>query len=186
MRVISGQFGSRRLTPVPTNKTRPTTDKVKEALFNMIGPYFQNGQFLDLYAGSGGVGIEAISRGMSKAFLVDKQMAAIRTIRANVQMTKHPEQFKILKMDANQALDEFENEKIKFNFVYLDPPYKKQKMVQQLNKLNNKKLLLSNALVICETDNHVELSDNIDSYQLIQQKNYGLTVISIYKYVGDK
>lgn len=88
MRVISGNYRGRRLIPVPGNQTRPTADKVKESMFNMLGPYFDGGQALDLYAGTGALGIEAVSRGMDHATLVDKQYAAIKTIKQNVELTK--------------------------------------------------------------------------------------------------
>ena len=80
MRVISGAFRGLRLTAVAGNQTRPTADKVKESMFNMLGPYFDGGQALDLYAGTGALGIEAVSRGMAHATLVDRQYAAIKTM----------------------------------------------------------------------------------------------------------
>ena len=90
MRIVSGDFGGRPLKAVPGNATRPTTDKVKEALFNMIGPYFDGGRSLDLYAGSGGLSIEGVSRGIDEAVLVDRQYAAIKTIKENIVVTKQP------------------------------------------------------------------------------------------------
>ena len=81
MRVVSGDFGGRRLKAVPGVKTRPTTDKVKESIFNMIGPYFDGGMSLDLFAGSGGLSIEAVSRGIDTAVLVDKQRQAIQQLK---------------------------------------------------------------------------------------------------------
>lgn len=81
MRIISGEFRGRRLNAVPGMATRPTTDKVKESLFNIIGPYFEGGTSLDLYGGSGGLSIEAVSRGIDHATLIDRQYAAIKTIK---------------------------------------------------------------------------------------------------------
>ena len=80
MRIVAGDFGGRKLSAVPGMATRPTTDKVKEALFNIIGPYFNGGTSLDLFAGSGGLSIEAVSRGISQAVLVDRQYQAIKRI----------------------------------------------------------------------------------------------------------
>lgn len=88
MRIIAGEYGGRRLKAVPGMKTRPTTDKVKEAMFNMIGPYFNGGKSLDLFAGSGGLSIEAVSRGITTATLIDHQYQAIKTIRDNIAVTK--------------------------------------------------------------------------------------------------
>ena len=81
MRIIAGKFGGRRLKAVPGMKTRPTTDKVKESMFNIIGPYFDGGNVLDLFAGSGGLSIEAVSRGADQAYLIDRQYQAIKTIK---------------------------------------------------------------------------------------------------------
>ncbi|MCK8624721.1 16S rRNA (guanine(966)-N(2))-methyltransferase RsmD [Apilactobacillus xinyiensis] len=184
MRVISGEFRSRFLKPVPGDKTRPTTDKVKESIFNMIGPYFESGSFLDLFAGSGNVGIEAVSRGMHHATLVDKQYAAIKTIKENVAVTKKQDNFSIIKSDANLALNKLSQEGRTFDIIFLDPPYKNQKMVDHANIIKNLSLLNSNGILICETDNSVHLEDNISGYKLINQKNYGLTVVTIYKFLG--
>ena len=88
MRVVSGVCKGRPLKAVPGNTTRPTTDKVKEALFNMIGPYFEGGIGLDLFAGSGGLGLEALSRGLDKVVFVDRDTKAIQTIHENIQACK--------------------------------------------------------------------------------------------------
>ena len=103
MRVVSGKFRGRRLKAVPGMATRPTTDKVKESLFNIIGPYFDGGKSLDLYGGSGGLSIEAVSRGIETATIVDRQYAAIKTIRQNVALTNAPQSFKIMKQDAQKG-----------------------------------------------------------------------------------
>ena len=98
MRIVAGEFGGRRLSAVPGMATRPTTDKVKEALFNIIGPYFSGGTSLDLYGGSGGLSIEGVSRGIEHAILVDRAYPAIKTIKDNIGVTKHPEKFTVLKL----------------------------------------------------------------------------------------
>lgn len=181
MRVISGKFGSRSLKPVPGNKTRPTTDKVKESLFNIIGPFFDGGNFLDLYAGSGAVGIEAISRGMDSATLIDRQYLAIKTIKDNVKMTNEESNFNIYKMDSDKALEKLSSNGKKFDYIFLDPPYKMQKMVEQLAAIKELNLLNENGMVICETDDNVHLKDDVDGYNLIQQKEYGITIVTLYR-----
>ncbi|WP_413627102.1 16S rRNA (guanine(966)-N(2))-methyltransferase RsmD [Fructilactobacillus vespulae] len=180
MRIISGKFGGRRIQPVPGTKTRPTTDKVKESLFNMIGPYFDGEQtFLDLFAGSGAVAIEAVSRGIKQAVLVDRQFAAYKTIKNNVEIAgDEKNNFKVLKMDAEQALKKLKGKQ--FNYIFLDPPYAEQQMRKQLAEIKQDQLIASSGIVICETDNKTELSE-MDGYELIKQKNYGLTIITIYK-----
>ncbi|MED9987963.1 MAG: RsmD family RNA methyltransferase, partial [Streptococcus salivarius] len=100
MRVVAGEFGGRPLKTLEGKTTRPTTDKVKGAIFNMIGPFFDGGRVLDLFSGSGSLAIEAISRGMSSAVLVEKDRRAQAVIQENIKMTKSEKQFQLLKMDA--------------------------------------------------------------------------------------
>lgn len=181
MRIISGEYSGRRLKAVPGRKTRPTTDKVKEALFNIIGPYFESGRVLDLYAGTGGLGIEAVSRGMAEAYLVDRQYAAIKTIEENVAVTRAPERFHIQKMSAAKALNSFENQSLKFDLVLLDPPYQEQQIVKLLNQLRAQQLLINDALIVAETDVTV-LYPDIEGYTLLGQHQYGITEVSVFKY----
>ena len=122
MRVIAGEFKSRQLKTVPSSLTRPTTDKNKENLFNMIGPYFEGGVCLDLFAGSGGLGIEALSRGMDTLYSVDKQLKAFLTIKENCRLLKIEDRTHLYKMDAMKALEKFSQEHISFDLVLLDPP----------------------------------------------------------------
>ncbi|MFD1671183.1 16S rRNA (guanine(966)-N(2))-methyltransferase RsmD [Agrilactobacillus yilanensis] len=185
MRIISGEYSGRRLKAVPGRKTRPTTDKVKEALFNIIGPYFDGGRVLDLYAGTGGLGIEAVSRGLSEAYLVDRQYAAIKTIEENVAVTRAADKFHIMKMSATKALSNFELQKLQFDLVLLDPPYQEQQIVKLLNQLRDKQLLKPGAQVVAETDVTV-LYPEIADYTLLGQHQYGITEVSVFCYAESK
>lgn len=182
MRIISGEYSGRRLKAVPGRKTRPTTDKVKEALFNIIGPYFhEGGLVLDLYAGTGGLGIEAVSRGMSEAYLVDRQYAAIKTIEENVATTHAENSFHIMKMSASKALNMLETQGVHFSLVLLDPPYQEQQIVKLLNQLRDRALLTADALIVAETDVTV-LYPEIDGFTLLGQHQYGITEVSVFKF----
>ena len=101
MRVVSGNYGGRPLKTLDGKTTRPTSDKVRGAIFNMIGPYFEGGRVLDLFAGSGGLSIEAVSRGMESAVLVERDRKAQAIIRENISMTKEADKFQLLAMEAN-------------------------------------------------------------------------------------
>lgn len=184
MRIISGEFGGRRLSAVPGMQTRPTTDKVKEAMFNILNRYPKEGQVLDLYSGSGGLGIEAVSRGYNHAFLVDHQYAAIKTIKSNVAVTKHSEQFTILKMDAFKALQYFAKQQQQFSLVLLDPPYKQQKIMKILTILDQLHLLTNNAIVLAETDTTVDYQ-TMAHYELVRQQKYGITLVTVFHYIGN-
>lgn len=186
MRIISGKFGRRTLYAVPGRQTRPTTDKIKEAIFNIITPYIKSdGIVLDLYAGSGGLGIEAVSRGMKQAFLIDHQFNAIKTIKRNVAVTKHEESFKVIKSDAERFLNELNQQKnIKFDLVLLDPPYAQQKIENVMQLLDKNNLLNNQALVVAETSDQVNLNKCFNGFNLLKYKHYGITHIYVYRYDG--
>lgn len=179
MRVVSGNYGGRPLKTLAGKTTRPTTDKVKGAIFNMIGPYFEGGRVLDLFAGSGSLAIEAISRGMDHALLVEKDRAAQQVILENIKMTKESEKFQLLKMSAERVLS---NVSETFDLVFLDPPYAKEQIVENLELLQDKKRLTENVIVVCETDKEVELPNQIGKLELTRQKTYGISKISIYEF----
>lgn len=179
MRVVSGNYGGRPLKTLAGKTTRPTTDKVKGAIFNMIGPYFEGGRVLDLFAGSGSLAIEAISRGMDHALLVEKDRAAQQVILENIKMTKETEKFQLLKMSAERVLSNLSET---FDLVLLDPPYAKEQIVENLELLQEKKRLTENVIVVCETDKEVELPDQIGKLELTRQKTYGISKISIYEF----
>lgn len=181
MRVISGEYGGRPLKAVLGDQTRPTTDKVKEAVFHMIGPYFEGGRVLDLYSGSGSLGIEAVSRGMDEAVLVDMSHKAIKTINENIKMTKEPEKFTVLKKKDRQAIVELETRAKEFDLIILDPPYAAQEILSIISDLEKHSLINSNAIILCETDKSVNLPDHFERFEMIKQKHYGMTQITVYQ-----
>lgn len=182
MRVVAGEFGGRRLSAVPGMATRPTTDKVKEALFNIIGPYFDGGTSLDLYGGSGGLSIEGVSRGIDQAVIVDRAYPAIKTIKSNIAVTKHPEKFEVLKMDSRKALGVLQKQGKSFDLIYLDPPYAKQQIMKDMSRMVEANLLNDQALVIAETNQEADLPDDIASFHFIKRQSYGITVLNFYRF----
>lgn len=182
MRVVAGEYGGRRLKAVPGMKTRPTTDKVKEAMFNIIGPYLEGGQVLDLFAGSGGLSIEAVSRGADHATLVDRQYQAIKTIHENLSVTKEEDKFTVLKGDAYKMLNKLAKQEQGFDYVFLDPPYKKQQILELMEQLKQLGLLNADALIICETDQVADLPEELADFELIKKADYGITELTFYRY----
>lgn len=182
MRVVAGEYGGRRLKAVPGMKTRPTTDKVKEAMFNIIGPYLEGGQVLDLFAGSGGLSIEAVSRGADHATLVDRQYQAIKTIHENLSVTKEEDKFTVLKGDAYKMLNKLAKQEQGFDYVFLDPPYKKQQILELMEQLKKLGLLNTDALIICETDQVADLPEELVDFELIKKADYGITELTFYRY----
>lgn len=184
MRVIAGTYGGRPLKSLSGDNTRPTGDKLKETLFNIIGPYFNGGKALDLYAGSGALGIEAVSRGIEEAVLVDNNRQAQKIIRENITMTKETHKFTQLKMSSDAALSQLANEQIQFSLVFLDPPYVKQTIEEDILQLLSGKMLSEDALIICEVASDIELPPKIDELSIWKEKVYGKAKITIY-YKGD-
>ncbi|GEK28435.1 16S rRNA (guanine(966)-N(2))-methyltransferase RsmD [Furfurilactobacillus siliginis] len=182
MRIVAGDFGGRPLGAVPGTLTRPTTDKVKEAMFSMIGPYFNGGQALDLFAGSGGLAIEAVSRGIEHAVLVDHQYAAIKTIKANIAVTKAPEQFQVIKGEADGVLKRLAAEHMQFTLILLDPPYAKQKIMANLQFMADNDMLLNGATIIAETDQDAQLPEQFGNFTQTHHKDYGITDVMVYQY----
>ena len=177
MKIVSGIYGGRPLKTLEGKTTRPTSDKVRGAIFNMIGPYFEGGRVLDLYAGSGGLSIEAVSRGMSSAVLVERDRKAQTIVAENIQMTKEIGKFQLLKMDAERALERVSGE---FDLVFLDPPYTKEQIVADIEKMAKRELFSEDVMVVCETDKAVELPEEIACLGIWKEKIYGISKVTVY------
>ena len=177
MRVVAGTFGGRPLKTLDGKITRPTTDKVKGAIFNMIGPYFDGGRVLDLFSGSGSLAIEAISRGMDEAVLVERNRQAQAIITENIKMTKAQNQFHLLKMDANKAIGVLKGP---FDLVLLDPPYAKEEIIKNITDLEDAGLLSEEVTIVCESDKTVDLPEEISHFGIWKQKTYGISKVTVY------
>ena len=177
MKIVSGTYGGRPLKTLEGKTTRPTSDKVRGAMFNMIGPYFDGGRVLDLYAGSGGLSIEAVSRGMEQAVLVEKDRRAQGIIASNIQMTKESHKFQLLKMEAHQALNQLQGS---FDLIFLDPPYAKEQIVADIEALTERGLLGEEVMVVCETDKAVDLPEEIACLGIWKEKIYGISKVTVY------
>lgn len=143
----------------------------------MIGPYFEGGRVLDLYAGSGGLSIEAVSRGMSSAVLVERDRKAQTIVAENIQMTKEVGKFQLLKMDAERALEQVSGE---FDLIFLDPPYAKEQIVADIEKMAERELFSEDIMVVCETDKAVELPEEIACLGIWKEKIYGISKVTVY------
>ncbi len=181
MRVIAGKFKSRQLKSVDSSLTRPTTDKNKENLFNMIGPYFNGGICLDLFAGSGGIGIEAISRGVDILYCVDKQYKAFQTIKDNIKLIGIEDISHVYKMDYHKALERLSEENIRFDLVFLDPPYSLKINAMIIEYMVSHKMLNNDCLIIVE-DLKDEAIDIPKHFILKKEQSYGITTLQIFKY----
>lgn len=181
MRVITGEYKGRQLDAISGRKTRPTSDKVKEAIFNIIGPYFDADLVLDLFSGSGSLGIEAVSRGVDRAILVDKNREASQIIEKNVKSLQAEDRITVLNLSAQAALDYLDQHNEEVNLLFLDPPYDMNVHEDILEQMTDRNLLSPRALVVCEVPKRTDLADQINSLELIRQEQYGKTKIYIYQ-----
>ncbi|SDD96030.1 16S rRNA (guanine(966)-N(2))-methyltransferase RsmD [Paenibacillus sp. UNCCL117] len=182
MRVISGSAKGRTLKAVPGMGTRPTTDKVKEAVFSMIGPYFDGGAVLDLFAGTGGLSIEALSRGMELAVLTDMDKKAIDTIRLNLQATGFTDRAEVYRNDAQRALKALAKREMKFDLVFLDPPYKLKVIGPLLEELEGG-MLADGARVVVEHDADDRYEEPVGLLEPVRRSEYGATAITVFRMV---
>ncbi|WP_028398897.1 16S rRNA (guanine(966)-N(2))-methyltransferase RsmD [Ectobacillus panaciterrae] len=186
MRVVSGACKGHPLKAVPGSTTRPTTDKVKEAIFNIIGPYFEGGLALDLFGGSGGLGIEALSRGMDKTIFVDRDSKAVQVIRQNAETCRLTDKVEVYKNDAERALKALIKRELSFDLILLDPPYKDQKIVSLISVIEQHGLLNDTGVIMAEHTANAELPEKIGSFTRTRYENYGITAISIYEHEGEE
>ena len=180
MRVISGKLKGRNINGYDILGTRPTMDRVKESIFGMIQSYVNDSVVLDLFSGTGNLGIEAISNGASIVYFNDKNNKCTKIIKDNLSNFNVLENSVITNMDYKDALNYYKNNKIKFDIVFLDPPYKERIINEILYALLEKDLLNDKAIVICELlTKEVFINDKL---KLSKDKKYGDKFVLLYKY----
>ena len=176
MRVISGKYKGKKLIGFDIDGTRPTMDRVKESLFGIIQNNIKNSVVLDLFAGSGSLGIEAISNGASEVYFIDNNIELINIIKKNTSGIN--EKMHIMKSDYRNALELIKNSNIKFDIIFLDPPYKLNLINDCLEKIVEYNLLNENGIVVCEYE-----TENIENntLKLIKDRKYGSKKIKIFQ-----
>lgn len=179
MKVISGIYKGRNIEGFFIDGTRPTMDRVKESLFSTIQNYIKDSIVLDLFSGSGNLGIEAISEGAKKAYLIDKNKKAVDIIKKNIS-TIGIDNCHVLNMDYKYSLNYFNENNIKFNLIFLDPPYKTDYIEKSLLLIDKYSLIEKDGIIVCESD---DLNKIIYSkeYIKIKEKKYGDKYIVIIK-----
>lgn len=180
MRIIAGKYRHRIISMTNLDTTRETQDSVREAMFNTIGPYFDGGIALDLFCGSGALGIEAYSRGIEKIYLNDLEPKAISVVKKNLNDLKINDAY-ITSFDYLKAISFYEEKKLKFDYVFLDPPYRLNNIKEILNSLKN--IINSDTLIVFEMAN--ESDANVDGFKIIKEKKYGIKKIVYYKYLSE-
>ena len=173
MRVIAGKARRIQLKTVPGMDTRPTTDRIKETLFNILQPELYSAHFLDLFSGSGAIGIEALSRGCEMAVFVENNRNAVNCIRENLNATRLSDDAVVMQKDVFIALQQMENEGKCFDIIFMDPPYDHFYEKKVLNQLSGSSLLHKDTLIVVEASLETDFS-YIESYgyAVVREKNY--------------
>lgn len=177
MRVIAGTARSLKLQTIEGMDTRPTTDRIKETLFNMISRDIPDCVFLDLFSGSGGIAIEALSRGARKAYLVEQNKKAVNCIKNNLAFTHLADRACVFTGDAVASIDLLERQSVTADIVFMDPPYGRELEKQVLNRLSNSPLADENTMIIVESDLDTEFD---------YAASFGFEVLKIKKYKTNK
>jgi 16S rRNA (guanine(966)-N(2))-methyltransferase RsmD len=178
MRIIAGTYKGRNLKSPPSMNVRPTSDRLRETLFNVIAPRIEGAKFLDLCAGSGAVGIEALSRGASHVTFVDRSRRMCKLIEANVELCRTPEeQWDIYCSEANEFLRQSKDEQ--WDIVYFDPPYKE-------DYLKTLRLLGNNSLVIAEHHHKTDLPETIGNLKRTRILKQGDSALSFYSNADER
>ena len=189
MRVIAGQAKGTKLRSIKNTQIRPTLDQVREALFNILGHDLSGEFFLDLFGGSGAVGIEALSRGAKKVVWVENNRHSQALIYANLKKCRFEDNdeikasffnWELLKMDAFQAFTVLEKKSLKFDVIYIDPPFADSLYERCLTYLSKSRLLKRESLVVVEHHNKNILQENYGKLLLNDQRLLGDTALSFY------
>lgn len=173
MRIISGKARGTKLYTLEGQNTRPTLDRVKESLFNIIQNEIQESIFLDLFSGSGAIGLEAVSRGAKKAILCDSSKEAINIIKKNIEKTHMQEQVELYQVSFIKLLQEKTNEKI--DIAYIDPPYNTSFVFEAIKLMLENDILKESSIIIVETDQEERIIQEINNLEIeiIDQRKYG-------------
>lgn len=178
MRIVSGKFGSRKLVSVDGMMTRPTSDKVKGAIFSSLGNQFSGGTMLDCYSGTGNMALEAISRGMDRAVCVEINKKALQVIRTNVKNLGVSDQVKVISGNIFSVLSQLQTT---FDLVYVDPPYKKEENMKLLEALDSYNLVNEDGHVVIESLATQTWSDQVGHFYKYKEKTYRDTKITYYR-----
>ena len=179
MRIIAGRMKGTKLFTLDGINTSPTLDRVKEPLFSIINFKLEDSIVLDLFSGSGALGLESVSRGAKKAYLCDNSRDAIRIIKQNVEKTRTNEETVIVSDKFEKALNDFNEKNIKFDIVFLDPPYKTDYAEKATKIIIDKNLLNDNGIIIIETDSKEKVIEKIQDIDITMydERKYGRVIL---------
>lgn len=180
MRVISGEYRGRRLESLEGRDIRPTTDRVKESLFNILGERLIECSFLDLFGGSGAIGIEALSRGAGLSVFIDSSIKSIKVLYGNLESLKIKENAEVYNTDYTTAIDKLWRDNRLFDIIFIDPPYSTGIAQNALGEIARKNILQQGGIIVIEHDHKDAMPEKEDRLIRYRVKQYGNTVLSFY------
>lgn len=178
MRIISGKYRGIKFDGYDIDGTRPTMDRVKESLIGMIQSKIKGSVCLDLFTGSGSVGVELISNGASKCYFVDNNKIVINTLKRNLEKIRLEDGYEIIRDEFLAALKKMGDSKIKFDIIFLDPPYKETYITKSINAILENDLLNEDGIIVCEYETEKIDIKNLNIYK---EREYGSKKIVVLK-----
>ncbi len=179
MRIVSGDYKGRRLFMPQDYNIRPTTEKVKEAIFSMIQFELQDSVCVDVFTGIGNLGLEALSRGAKLCYFCDNSRSSLALAKRNIELCKAESKSKLIPGDYTKTILSIPN---KADIIFLDPPYQKGLLLDCFSKIKEADLLAEDGLIIAEHGKREDLPEEIEDYKKIKEKNYGSIAVSVYKH----
>jgi len=180
LRVISGSRKGFKLKAPKGLDTRPTQDRIKESLFNIIGKIHEESIVLDLFSGSGAIGIEFLSRGAKKSYFIDDSQESIRAINENLEKTNFKGQSKVYKNDVFRAIKALDKKKTTVDYIFMDPPYKKELEKKTLKLICESQIINEGTTIIVEHGKGLVLEETLFCLKKIDERNYGDTTVTFY------
>ncbi|MFD3156520.1 16S rRNA (guanine(966)-N(2))-methyltransferase RsmD [Haloimpatiens sp. FM7330] len=186
MRIIAGEARGRKLLSPEGMNTRPTLDRIKESIFSIIQTRVYGAKTIDVFAGTGSLGLESVSRGAKECYLIDKHPVTFGLLKKNVENLRFEDRCKCYNMDSYEALKSLGDKGLEFDLIFIDPPYRKEMIPLSVDIIHEKKLLNREGLIVCKIDTIEDIYEGNGKIQLTDKRRYGNTTVCFYAYGEDE
>ena len=180
MRIIAGKAKGRTIKTRKGTDTRPTLDRVKESLFGILDPYINDARFLDLFSGSGSIGLEALSRGAKKCVMIEKDSEALKYIIENINNLGFEDSSRAYKNDVERAVEILGKKREKFDIIFMDPPYRDEVCSKVIKAIKKAEILDEKGLIICEHHIAEKMPEELHGFKKTDERNYKTKVMTFY------